>query len=76
MTKAEIRKIRGTMDLPDFAMLLGVSPVTVWRWEKGDISPEGATKVLLELMRDHRRETTKLLWKRAFRVLNRKVKGR
>jgi DNA-binding transcriptional regulator YiaG len=70
MTKLEIQKIRGTMDLPDFALLLGVSPVTVWRWEKGEISPEGATRVLLELMRDHRRETTKLLWKRASRILN------
>lgn len=69
MTKAEIRKIRGTMDVPDFAILLGVSPVTVWRWEKGDISPEGANRVLLELMRDHRRETMKLLWKRVSRIL-------
>jgi len=70
VTKAEIREIRGTMDLPDFAFLLGVSPVTVWRWEEGKVEAQGATKVLLELMRDHRQETTKLLWKRANRILS------
>lgn len=65
MNAKEIRKIRGGMSELDFALLLGVSPVTVWRWERGGIKPrDGAVMVLLELLRDHRRETMKLLWKR------------
>lgn len=65
MDAKEIKEIRGGMSELDFALLLGVSPVTVWRWERGGIKPrEGPAVVLLELMRDHRRDTMKLLWKR------------
>jgi DNA-binding transcriptional regulator YiaG len=64
MDAKEIKTIRGSMSELDFALLLGVSPVTVWRWERGGIKPrEGPATVLLELMRDHRRETLALLWK-------------
>jgi DNA-binding transcriptional regulator YiaG len=64
MNAKEIRAIRGTMDETDFALLMGVSPVTIWRWENRPTQPDGASIVLLELMRDHREETTRLLWKR------------
>lgn len=65
MNGKEIRKVRGAMTELDFALLLGVSPVTIWRWERGGFKPrEGPAIVLLELMRDHRRDTMKLLWKR------------
>jgi DNA-binding transcriptional regulator YiaG len=65
MTSIQIRKIRGGMSELDLALLLGVSPVTIWRWERGGIKPrDGAAIVLLELLRDHRRETLALLWKR------------
>jgi DNA-binding transcriptional regulator YiaG len=65
MNAKEIKAIRGGMSELDFALLLGVSPVTVWRWERGGIKPrEGPATVLLELMRDHRRGTLALLWKR------------
>lgn len=64
MNAKEIKAIRGTMDETDFALLMGVSPSTVWRWEIKGHEPDGASVVLLELMRDHRRETMKLLWKR------------
>ncbi len=75
MTKAEVRKIRGGIDQADFALLMGISPVTVWRWEKGKAGPEGAALTLLELFRDHRRETLKLLWKRAEQRLSRVKKN-
>jgi|EndMetStandDraft_3_1072993.scaffolds.fasta_scaffold2047292_2 DNA-binding transcriptional regulator YiaG len=64
MNDKEIRAIRGAMDETDFALLMGVSPVTIWRWERKGCKPDGASIVLLELMRDHRRETMRLLWKR------------
>jgi DNA-binding transcriptional regulator YiaG len=65
MNAKEVKAIRGQMSEPDFALLIGVSPVTIWRWERGGIRPrDGAALVLLELMRDHRQETTRLLWKR------------
>lgn len=71
VTKSQIRKIRGEIDRTDFALLLGTSPVTVWRWEKGKAAPEGAALTLLELFRDHRRETMRLLWKCAEKRLAR-----
>ena len=64
MNSQMIRAIRGTMEEVDFALLMGVSPTTVWRWERKGHEPDGASVVLLELMRDHRKETMKLLWKR------------
>lgn len=64
MNAIEVRAIRGQMDEADFALLIGVSPSTIWRWERGGIPPKGASVTLLELMRDHRKETTRLLWKR------------
>ena len=73
MTKAEIRRIRGSIDEVDFALLLNVSPSTVWRWERRGIKPEGAAELLLELLRDHRRDTLKLLWRRAKRKLEKEV---
>ncbi len=64
MNAKEIRAIRGTMDEIDFALLMGVSPSTIWRWERKGHQPDGASVVLLELMRDHRKDTMRLLWKR------------
>lgn len=64
MNYKEIKAIRGQMDETDFALLLGVSPVTVWRWENRRGKVEGAAQTLLELIRDHREETIRLLWKR------------
>ena len=64
MNAKEVQAIRGQMDEADFALLLGVSPVTIWRWEHRGDPPQGASLTLLELVRDHRRETLRLLWKR------------
>jgi DNA-binding transcriptional regulator YiaG len=71
MNPKEVKAIRGQMDETDFALLLGVSPVTIWRWERPGGAPQGASLTLLELMRDHRQETVRLLWKR----LKPKMKG-
>ena len=64
MTASQVKAIRGSMEEADFALLLGVSPSTIWRWERGHIPPKGASVTLLELVRDHRQETIRLLWKR------------
>jgi putative transcriptional regulator len=64
MTPNQVKAIRGSMEEADFALLLGVSPSTIWRWERGQIPPRGASVTLLELIRDYRRETIRLLWKR------------
>ncbi len=64
MNGKEIKAIRGQLDEAEFALLLGVNPSTIWRWECGGTPPNGASLTLLELLRDHRRETIKLLWKR------------
>lgn len=64
MTPDQVKAIRGSMEEVDFALLLGVSPSTIWRWEHDHIPPKGASVTLLELIRDHRCETLRLLWKR------------
>lgn len=64
MRAKEIRAIRGQMDEAEFALLIGVSPSTIWRWERGGIPPKGTCVTILELLRDHRLETLRLLWKR------------
>jgi transcriptional regulator with XRE-family HTH domain len=64
MSPEEVRAVRGQLEEADFALLIGVSPSTVWRWERGGIPPQGSSLTLLELMRDHRRETLRLLWQR------------
>lgn len=64
MNAKEVKAIRGSMDEADFALLIGVSPSTIWRWEHGGIPPKGASVTLLELVRDHRRDIVRLLWKR------------
>lgn len=64
MNAKEVKAIRGSMDEADFALLIGVSPSTIWRWEHGGIPPKGASVTLLELVRDQRREIVRLLWKR------------
>jgi len=64
MNAKEVKAIRGQINEADFALLIGVSPSTIWRWEHGGIPPQGASMTLLELVRDYRRETVRLLWKR------------
>lgn len=57
----KIRSLRGRMPRLNFAGLLGVSQITLWRWEEGRAEPEGASLRLLELLRDYRSETLGLL---------------
>lgn len=64
MNAKDVKAIRGQLDEVDFASLIGVSPSTIWRWERGGIHPEGVSLTILELLRDHRQETLRLLWKR------------
>ena len=64
MTPKDIKKIRGNLSRAVFAMMLGTSEVTVWRWENGSSKPEGGTLRLLELMSSNRKETVRLLSKR------------
>lgn len=64
MKPRDIKKIRGDLTRAVFAMMLGTSEVTVWRWENGSSKPEGGTLRLLELMESNRKETIRLLSKR------------
>lgn len=64
MTPKNIKKVRGDLSRAVFAMMLGTSEVTVWRWENGSSKPEGGTLRLLELMSSDRKETMKLLSKK------------
>ena len=52
--KDEIKQIRQKTGLSQviFAKLLGVSPKTVEAWENGRNKPEGASRRLLEIVRD------------------------
>jgi DNA-binding transcriptional regulator YiaG len=60
MTSKEIRKIRGNMSRETFSLLVGVSVPSLWRWETGEASPEGAGLRLLELIKDKRVMVTML----------------
>lgn len=64
MDAKQVKAIRGSMGEGDFALLIGVNLSTVWRWEHGGTPPKGASVTLLELIRDHRQEAVRLLWKR------------
>ena len=50
----DIKRIRGKTGLSQvmFACSLGVSPKTVEAWENGRNKPEGASRRLLEIVRD------------------------
>jgi len=63
MTPKDVKKVRGDFSRAIFAMMIGTSEVTVWRWENGDARPEGASLRLLELMSENRKETINLLSK-------------
>jgi DNA-binding transcriptional regulator YiaG len=63
MTPKDVKKVRGDLSRAVFAMMIGTSEVTIWRWENGDAHPEGASLRLLELMQGHRKETIQLLSK-------------
>ena len=63
MNPKDVKKIRGDLSRAVFAMMIGTSEVTVWRWENGDSKPEGASLRLLELMSRNRKETIHLLSK-------------
>jgi DNA-binding transcriptional regulator YiaG len=61
MTPKDVKKIRGKLSRSEFGLALGVSSITVWRWEAGQAKAEGASLRLLELLRTHRHVTMKLL---------------
>lgn len=63
MTPKDIRKIRGDLSREIFGMLVGTSSVTVWRWEKGEASPEAGSLRLLELLEKDRKTTIGMLSK-------------
>jgi len=52
MSPADIRKLRKRLGLtqPSFAKLLGVSEITVSRWENGRLGLSSTTRTLLELL--------------------------
>lgn len=54
MTPQEVKKIRTTLGLSQqaFASLLGLSFVSVNKWENGGSAPTGLSAVLLELLRN------------------------
>ena len=64
MTKTAVIKIRGKIPRPTFALLLGISPITLWKWETGRTKPEAASVTLLELLKEHPREILAFLRKR------------
>ncbi len=53
--KSEAAKVRHELNLTqeDFARLLGVSPATVRKWERGTGQPSGAARTLLAVVRSH-----------------------
>lgn len=63
MIPKDVKKIRGNLSRAVFAMMIGTSEITVWRWENGDSKPEGASLRLLELIAKNRKETISLLSK-------------
>jgi DNA-binding transcriptional regulator YiaG len=65
MTPKDIKKIRGDISREEFSLLLGVSSVTLWRWEQGGARPEGASLRLLEILSKDRKQTITLLSKYA-----------
>lgn len=52
MTGREVRRLRERLGLTqqDFASLLGLSFVSINRWEQGHSSPTGLSDVLLQLL--------------------------
>jgi transcriptional regulator with XRE-family HTH domain len=54
VTPHEVKKIRTTLGLSQqaFASLLGLSFVSVNKWENGGSAPTGLSAVLLELLRN------------------------
>lgn len=63
MTPKDIRKIRGELSRAAFAMMVGTSEVTIWRWENGEAYPEAGSLRLLELMESDRKATIGMLSK-------------
>jgi DNA-binding transcriptional regulator YiaG len=53
--KTYVAKVRHELDLnqEDFAAMLGVSPATLCKWERGTSEPSGAAKTLLAVARLH-----------------------
>lgn len=54
MKPDEIKKVRGNLSQIGFARIVGVSELTVSRWENGHVRPEGGTVTLLKLMEKDR----------------------
>ena len=54
LTTRQIKEIRETLNVsqPVFAKLLNVSPSSIRQWEQGKRQPTGATRVLLELLKN------------------------
>jgi transcriptional regulator with XRE-family HTH domain len=52
LSPGEIKTIREALGMSQvkFASLLGVHPLTVSRWERGEVTPDGATARLLEAL--------------------------
>lgn len=54
MKSNDIKRIRGSLSQVGFAKLVGVSVLTVSRWENGHVNPEGGTVTLLQLLEKDR----------------------
>lgn len=57
------RKVRGDRSREQFAALLGVSAVTLWRWEEKGVTPDCCARTLLRLIESDPRGTIGRLWR-------------
>ena len=58
MNASEIKELRGQLDLNqvEFAQLVGVHPITVSKWERGETSPTPYQAALFDQFREGARD--------------------
>lgn len=61
MKPDDIKRIRGGLSQVGFAKLVGVSILTISRWENGHVRPEGGTVTLLQLLEKDRGRVLSLI---------------
>jgi DNA-binding transcriptional regulator YiaG len=54
MKPSDIKRIRGDLSQVGFARIVGVSELTISRWENGHVKPEGGAVTLLQLFEKDR----------------------
>jgi len=61
MKPSDIKRIRGDLSQVGFARIVGVSELTISRWENGHVHPEGGAVTLLKLMEKDRGRVLSLI---------------